>query len=311
MSEMKEITGHKFQIGDKVKMNIESIGAGDLDGVEFTTTGKNYWRYMNQHPDEIYTVIAYDFSGDETSYILSGEMTGNNWYSDELILVPQPQTYFEAIKSMTFEEMSDFLSNLCRIPRELATNMLNDRFNNQDSNHSKLESCSNLRCKEERAQLRRLLRGYNLSTSEDIDYVAGKLLDGGVKVTSFETMIRLHQNLAIIAVVKKKVASNTTRITIQDFRRLVWQAEWQTPYAVVPDFDGDSLMKTFAFNTNFFAPAQGNSYDGYPDYDILIDEWDDIVHQMILHFDPPTNYPRDFIEAIGLDEEFYSKENKE
>lgn len=113
MSNMKEISGHILEIGDRVRMNIEVIGEGDLDGVEYTSTGQNYWRYMNQHPDEVYTVEDFDFTNeDEVAYILSGPMSGNNWYSDELILVPTPTSRFEAIKNMTDVEMAEYFSHL-------------------------------------------------------------------------------------------------------------------------------------------------------------------------------------------------------
>lgn len=39
---LHEISGHVLKVGDRVKMNIEAIGQGDLDGVEFTKSGKNY-----------------------------------------------------------------------------------------------------------------------------------------------------------------------------------------------------------------------------------------------------------------------------
>lgn len=104
---LKETAGQILKIGDKVRMNIPVIGAGDLDGIEVTASGVNYWRYMCQHPDEIYTVTGFDYSNDdETGYTLSDAMAGNNWYSNELILVPAADTRFEKIKSMTFEEMS-------------------------------------------------------------------------------------------------------------------------------------------------------------------------------------------------------------
>lgn len=101
---LKETAGQILKIGDKVRMNIPVIGAGDLDGIEVTASGVNYWRYMCQHPDEIYTVTGFDYSNnDETGYTLSDAMAGNNWYSNELILVPAADTRFEKIKSMTFE----------------------------------------------------------------------------------------------------------------------------------------------------------------------------------------------------------------
>ena len=59
---LHEISGHVLKVGDRVKMNIEAIGQGDLDGVEFTKSGKNYWLYMNQHPDEVYTCLLYTSS---------------------------------------------------------------------------------------------------------------------------------------------------------------------------------------------------------------------------------------------------------
>lgn len=105
----KETSGHLLKVGDRVRMNIKVIGDGDLDGVEITASGFNYWRYMNEHPDEVYTVEDIDLSSDDPQYILSGAMGGNTWYSDELILVPTPESIFEGIKNMTLEEMSQKL----------------------------------------------------------------------------------------------------------------------------------------------------------------------------------------------------------
>lgn len=102
---MKELSGHVLRVGDRVKMNIETIGQGDLDGVEFTNSGTNYWRYMNQHPDEVYTVTKVDNNYEDCPYFLSGYMSGNNWAADELILLPTPTSRFEVIKNMTLEEM--------------------------------------------------------------------------------------------------------------------------------------------------------------------------------------------------------------
>ena len=36
-------------------------------------------------------------------------MEGNNWFSNELILLPAPKSRFEEIKSMTFQEMAQNL----------------------------------------------------------------------------------------------------------------------------------------------------------------------------------------------------------
>ena len=102
-----ETSGHQLDIGDRVKMNIKVIGEGDMDGVAFTTNGKDYWRYMNEHPNEVYTVTDYDRELDQ--YILSGYMGDNSWCADEQIHVPQPETVFEDIKNMTFEEMKERL----------------------------------------------------------------------------------------------------------------------------------------------------------------------------------------------------------
>lgn len=106
---LKETSGYLLKVGDRVKMNIKVIGDGDLDGVEITEPGFDYWRYMNEHPNEVYTVEDIDFSSDDQQYILSGAMGGNTWYSDELILVPMPESIFEVIKNMTLEEMSQKL----------------------------------------------------------------------------------------------------------------------------------------------------------------------------------------------------------
>ena len=102
---LHEISGHVLKVGDRVKMNIEAIGQGSPDGVEFTKSGKNYWRYMNQHPDEVYTITKVDFSYDDCPYFLSGYMD-TNWAADELILVPIPASRFEVIKNMTLQEMA-------------------------------------------------------------------------------------------------------------------------------------------------------------------------------------------------------------
>ena len=105
---LHEISGHVLKVGDRVKMNIEGIGQGSPDGVEFTKSGKNYWRYMNQHPDEVYTITKVDFSYDDCPYFLSGYMD-TNWAADELILVPIPASRFEVIKNMTLQEMAQDL----------------------------------------------------------------------------------------------------------------------------------------------------------------------------------------------------------
>ena len=102
---LHEISGHVLKVGDRVKMNIEGIGQRSPDGVEFTKSGKNYWRYMNQHPDEVYTITKVDFSYDDCPYFLSGYMD-TNWAADELILVPTPTSRFEVIKNMTLQEMA-------------------------------------------------------------------------------------------------------------------------------------------------------------------------------------------------------------
>lgn len=116
----QETSGHLLNVGDRVKMNIAVIGEGDMDGVEFTSTGKNYWRHMNQFPDEIYTITSLDFTNDEeTSYNLSGYMSDNNWYSSELILIPQPKTLFECIKCATLEEMQYFLEAFMTSPLDV------------------------------------------------------------------------------------------------------------------------------------------------------------------------------------------------
>ena len=114
---IQNTSGQQLRIGDRVRMNIEVIGQGDLDGVAYTNNGKDYWRYMNQHPDEIYTITGLDLDYDESIYELSGPMAGTTWASDELILLPAPTSRFEVIKNMTFEEMRDtllpMLQDLC------------------------------------------------------------------------------------------------------------------------------------------------------------------------------------------------------
>jgi len=107
---LKETSGHILKIGDRVRMNIPAIESEDLDGIEVTKSGFNYWRWMCQHPEEIYMVTGFDYSNDdETGYLLSGAMAGNNWNSSELILMPVAKTRFEQIKNMTLQEMAESL----------------------------------------------------------------------------------------------------------------------------------------------------------------------------------------------------------
>lgn len=111
---IQPITGHILEIGDRVKINIEAVKNGDMDGVEFTKTGKNYWRYICAHPDEIYTITDMDLTYEDCPYILSGFLGDNTWSSDELILVPDPVDNFEVIKNMTREEMIEQLPDMLR-----------------------------------------------------------------------------------------------------------------------------------------------------------------------------------------------------
>jgi len=108
---LKETSGHQLKVGDRVRMNIPVIAEGEMDGVEYTASGKDYWRYMKEHPDEVYTITRIDFDNEDCPYILSGymESDGGNWSSDELILVPVPTSRFEVIKNMTLEEMAQDL----------------------------------------------------------------------------------------------------------------------------------------------------------------------------------------------------------
>lgn len=103
---IKEMSGHQLQIGDKMRMNIAELEKGDLDGVEFTTTGKDYWRYMNEHPNEVYTVVGIDLeTAGECIYMLDGFMSDNTWAADELIHIPEPDSVYEVIKNMMLDEM--------------------------------------------------------------------------------------------------------------------------------------------------------------------------------------------------------------
>lgn len=121
-----------LNVGDKVKMNISLIERGDLDGIAYTTSGKDYWRYMNEHPDEVYTVTAIDTTRGEGEicYCLDGYMSSNNWYSDELIHIPAPSSRYEVIKNMTLDEMAtDLLPLLSEILEDgLPSNQLFKEF---------------------------------------------------------------------------------------------------------------------------------------------------------------------------------------
>lgn len=107
---LKETTGNILEIGDRVKINLpaleKEVKEYGGDGIEFTATGKNYLRYAREHPDEVYTIVDFDFAYESCPYVLSGYMSDNSWESAHLILIPAPKSRFEIIKNMTLEEMS-------------------------------------------------------------------------------------------------------------------------------------------------------------------------------------------------------------
>lgn len=105
---IREVGGQLLNIGDKVKINIDVVGQGDLDGVEITASGKNYWRYILQHPEEVYTVCNLDLDLD-CPYQLDGFLEGASWSAEELILLPAPSSRFEVIKNMSLAEMKEHL----------------------------------------------------------------------------------------------------------------------------------------------------------------------------------------------------------
>lgn len=109
---LTNITDHVLEIGDKVKMNIPVLARGDLDGVEITNSGKNYWKYICSHPEEIYTVTGFDFDQDPCIYILSGFLGDNTWAKDELIYIPEAKNQFEILKNMTIDEAPDIIFNM-------------------------------------------------------------------------------------------------------------------------------------------------------------------------------------------------------
>lgn len=127
---LKETSGNILEIGDKVKINLpaleKEVEEDGGDGIEFTATGKNYLRYAREHPDEVYTIVDFDFEYEACPYVLSGYMSDNTWGSEHLILIPAPKSRFEVIKNMTMEEMAaqliSMISQLCEegIPCEEA-----------------------------------------------------------------------------------------------------------------------------------------------------------------------------------------------
>ncbi len=104
--------GHILNVGDRVRISIPAVQAEmeefGSDGIEITSSGKNYWRYINEHPDEVYTIIGLDFNYDDP-YILSGYMDDTTWGAACLIHLPEPESNFEVIKNMTIEEMAEQL----------------------------------------------------------------------------------------------------------------------------------------------------------------------------------------------------------
>ena len=94
----------ELKIGTLVKMNCKFIG------IEYSTsgqlvddeTGKNYGKYMRNHPEEVYEITGTDYvakdEGRYAYYQLSGYMAGMNWAEAELIVQQKkrgPLTYQE------------------------------------------------------------------------------------------------------------------------------------------------------------------------------------------------------------------------
>ena len=133
---LKDVSGHILEIGDKVKMNIEVLKNGDLDGVEFTSTGENYWKYICSHPDEVYTVtdITYQYS-DESIYVLDGYLADNTWAADELIYVPEAKSRYEVIKNMSLRkcvmDYVSFLLNMTLLKMILLNGLTRSNCNNK------------------------------------------------------------------------------------------------------------------------------------------------------------------------------------
>lgn len=175
---MVELTGHTLELGDRVRMNIEAIGKTDLDGVLFTSNGKDYWRYMNQHPDEVYTVTGFDFQTDENevTYVLSGYMGDNNWYSSDLILVPTPQDNFEMIKNMTRNEMAEYFSKQSGKPIEELLAWLNRFYDDPEAKENDPARYDT------KHTLMDLIRGKSIDTEQDLAYVVDILIDYGIKM---------------------------------------------------------------------------------------------------------------------------------
>lgn len=53
---------------------------------------------MNEHPDEVYNVVAVKVVGDETQYQLSEVMGTNSWYAEELFMSRRRRAFLRSSK---------------------------------------------------------------------------------------------------------------------------------------------------------------------------------------------------------------------
>lgn len=138
---------HNLQVGDIVRMNIDVIGQSDLDGVEITNSGKNYWQYMLENPNETYKIIDTDvgrYNGEDcTCYVLDGYMNGEIWYADELIKV-NTLSIADMIRQSNDDDLPKLLKKalspyLNRVSDQLISEMLFNTANSLNENKERFK----------------------------------------------------------------------------------------------------------------------------------------------------------------------------
>lgn len=104
-----------LQIGSYVKMNVEKIEKGDLDGIAYTQTGINYLELMQKNPNKIYRIIGTENGKKDyepaVGFLLDGEMQNQIWYDDELIEIKE-LTFADQLRSADNIAMAEMLKNM-------------------------------------------------------------------------------------------------------------------------------------------------------------------------------------------------------
>lgn len=105
---LDNITKTNYNVGDKVRINIDAVNVKDFNNITF--------RYINEHPIEIYTITEIIKNKDNSiSYNLSRFSKKYTWCSTELISITKAKNIYEQIVQSTYEELIKLLPHVINL----------------------------------------------------------------------------------------------------------------------------------------------------------------------------------------------------